>query len=249
LKRVFRFLSVSSGLLTSRLVLGMVVHWLFWLTDSRVTVYMGAALFTTTLAICLTFLFDTLADLLESKGVALPRMPTKDKPVDGASDAEAQLPLTSTTTKSRSNSKSKRTGVATVDDVGQHIATSTRGLISVFGLLVGLSWEAVFEVGEHDMVQFVNRHMVTKNLWQHEHPVLVEVMLSIAVLVCVVPVWAMHLVPAAEKDRAYHKACIDAEQNSETQYMFTFSVLRKLFLSCCPVWRRCSCCKGRKANA
>ncbi|CAK0897127.1 unnamed protein product [Prorocentrum cordatum] len=51
-----------------------------------------------------------------------------------------------------------------------------------------------------------------------------------------------------EQDRAYHKACTDAEAKSETQYMLIRSLLWKLFLSCCSVWRRCSFCKGRRAN-
>ncbi|CAK0897126.1 unnamed protein product [Prorocentrum cordatum] len=43
-------------------------------------------------------------------------------------------------------------------------------------------------------------------------------------------------------------ACTDAEAKSETQYMLIRSLLWKLFLSCCSVWRRCSFCKGRRAN-
>jgi len=261
LKRVFRFLSVCSGLLCCRLVLGMVVHWFFWhYTDSEVAVYMGVALFNTTFAIALTFLFDFLADVLESKGVQMPKLINKGTTGDTASDSEAQQPLSSTTPvsapRSRSSAlkpsglsalakrnrfKSRRTGVATTDDIGQYVATSTRGLIIVLGLLVGLSWEAVFEKGEHIMVEFVHERMTERGWSSEEKPsVVIELVLSIAVLLCVVPVWAKHLVPAAEMDRAYHKTCIEEEKAKD---MFTLSVLSKLWLSCCPCWKRLPFCK------
>lgn len=253
LKRVLRFLSMASGLLTSRLVHGMVVHCFFWMSDSKVTVYMGAAIFTTIMTMGLTFVFDQLADLLEGKAVNVPDLSGNDRGTagDSISDAEAQEPLSSTGTakESASRRKSYRRGAATRDDIGHRIAASTRGLISVFGLLVGLSWEAVFEVGEHDLVLFVNERMKERRLWNYEHPVVIEVTLSVAVLVCVVPVWAKHMIPLAEKDRAYHKRCIDEESKSETKDMFTFAILRSLWLSCCPVFKRVSFCKGRSAKA
>jgi hypothetical protein len=227
----------------------MVVHWFSWYADSKVTVYMGAALFTTTLAIALTFVFDFLADQLEGKFEGSVINYNSTETAGGSvSDAEALIPHSSTSTM-KNNKKSKRSGTMTNDDIGQHVATSTRGLISVFGLLVGLSWEAVFEVGEHDMVLFVNNRLKEERYWEYEHPVLVELVLSIAVLACVVPVWAKHLIPAAEEDRAYHKKRIEEEKNSKTKDMFTFTILKRLWLSCCPVWRRVSFCKGRGAKA
>lgn len=253
-QRVVRCLSMSSGLLTCRLVLGMVVHWFFWCTDSEVTVYMGAALFTTTLAVVLTFVFDFLADTIESlsntagesaseslSSLSLPG-PNRNTAGESASDAEAKQPLSSTGAAKRP--KYRRKGTAFV---GEHLATSTRALMSVFGLLVGLSWEMVFEKGEHVVVEFVNSEMRERDWWQNKHTVLLEMALTTAILACVVPVWAKHLVPAAEKDRAYHEACIEREAASKSSDMFTPSVLRRLCFSCCPCCIRfscCSCCKG-----
>lgn len=231
LHRVARFLSVSSGLLICRLILALVVQWFFWQTDSEVTVYMGAALFTTTLAVVLTFLFDFLADLIESKGIQS-AAPSRSTAGESASDAEAKQPLSSTSAVRRKLSR-MATGLATgSEDVGQYLAASTRSLMSVFGLLVGLSWEGVFEAGEDVMVEFVNHEMVRRGWWHHPHAVLLEMAFIVAVLACVVPGWAKHLVPAAEKDRAYHQGCIERESESRSLDMFTPSVLRRLALSC-----------------
>jgi hypothetical protein len=219
LQRVARFLSLSSGLLTCRLTLALVVHWFFWCTDSVVVVHLGAALFTTTLAVILTFVFDFLADRIEDKYIESlgPNMSTAG---ESASDAEAKQPLSSTSAAKRPKISRMAT---TRDDVGQHLATSTRALMSVFGLLVGLSWEAVFEQGEHVMVGFVNKEMMERGWWHYPHIVMLEIALTIAVLACVVPVWAKHFVPAAEKDRAYHKQCIEREAEGMSSICHIFS--------------------------
>jgi hypothetical protein len=240
-QRVARFLGMSSGLLTCRLILALVVHWFFWCTDSEVTVYMGAALFTTTLAVVLTFVFDFLADKIE--GQAIESLgPNRSTAGESASDAEAKQPLSSTGAAKRPRLLRKRTKR---DDVGEHLATSTRALMSVFGLLVGLSWEMVFEKGEHIVVEFVNSEMRERDWWQNEHTVLLEMALTTAILACVVPVWAKHLVPAAEKDRAYHQMCIEREAESNSSDMFTLSVLHRLWFSCCPCCIRSGKDRGR----
>merc|ERR1711920_674202 len=93
---------------------------------------------------------------------------------------------------------------------------STRSFIGVFGLLVGLSWEAVFEAGNETLVAWISGRLREHNL--AEHKVILQACLTLLVLAAVLPGWAKYIVPRAERTKEFHKENIEREKN-ETPVM------------------------------
>jgi len=241
-KRAVGNLKRICGMLTCRLVLGMVIHWTYWRFDNKAAVHMFTALFTTTLAIFLTFWLDSVADVLEKKETdeADPDPAEAGRGAEESDPLAANAVITPGTQKTISSHLFTGATAAMNVDANQakaHLATSTRGLIGIFGLLVGLSWEAVFDEGEKDLVRYINESLLERKYFTHSHTVMLHLCFTFTILLVVVPNWGKYVIPLAKKDRKYHQDCIDAEAKEEARLsMCSKEVRLKL---CQSFWPRC----------
>jgi ABC-type multidrug transport system fused ATPase/permease subunit len=238
--RAMRTLKTFIGMLVSRVLLGMVMRYL----DARISLETVAELLTaltvTVFAIMLTFTFDLIADRLEERIMerALKqeldetRSRTSaaiDEDSDGSSQSAEQIMC------------GQSDGRLTEQQIVEHLSSSTRGLVGVFGLLVGLAWEEVFVMGNETLVAEIDLVMRQSHITQLSHKVILQTFLTFLVLLVMLPGWAKYIVPYAAKGKNFHEKIINDEQISAPK-MFNRDTLSMLFSRCC------GCCGGFSAK-
>jgi len=127
-------------------------------------------------------------------------------------------------------------------------AAAARGFIGVFGLVVGLSWEEVFMVGNMTLSRWIGEYGVNNLLerlkwptFHDDHLVFWQLLLTFTVIAIMVPGWAKHIIPRANMTKDKHKEEIEEEQKNE-KTMFNKSQRSRLWGRCC------LCCRESKTS-
>ncbi|CAK0824382.1 unnamed protein product, partial [Prorocentrum cordatum] len=225
-QRSARNVKVIMAMTISRALLYVTRSTFEGMIDQSAVAQLSTAIVVSLSAIILTIAFDSIADRLEKKAV---EEGPDTRVMDGNSDSE-DLP------ECPGNVCSPLSGGASPSKAAvQHLMFSTRNFIGVFGLLVGLSWEAVFEAGNKTLVTWINDQIHADGMGDHK--VILQTCLTLLVLGVVLPGWAKYLVPLAERTKEFHNSNIEHEKDT-TPVMCDRRTLRMLV-------RRGACCCRR----
>jgi hypothetical protein len=121
----------------------------------------------------------------------------------------------------------------------REVRAATRGFIGVFGLLLGLGWEEVFEHGNKHLTEWIDKEIVVRTPIHTHHPVLYQIALTSFVLWALIPSWAKHVIPRTNMTKEEHKNAMEAEETHEHATKSALlhpaqrAQLRARFFCCC----------------